>query len=54
MSKAPLEIPVIVKGMSDLDKLARRMEVLEAEVTRLNKKLPKTNREVEKVGKVWS
>ncbi len=41
MASAPVDIPIKVKGLSELQKLAARMEALEKEVTRLQVKLPK-------------
>ena len=40
MASAPVDIPVQVKGLSDLEKLLRRTTALEKEVTRLQGKLP--------------
>ena len=51
MAAAPVDIPVQVKGLSDLQKLERRMVALEREVTRLNKGLPKTEKELLDVGR---
>ena len=51
MATAPVDIPIQIKGLSDLEKLERRMTALEREVTRLQGKLPKTNRELEQTGK---
>ncbi len=51
MASAPIDVPVQVKGLSDLQKLERRMEALEKEVTRLNKALPKTARELASAGR---
>jgi TP901 family phage tail tape measure protein len=44
VATAPVDIPVQIKGLSDLQKLERRMEALEKEVTRLNTSLPKTGK----------
>ena len=41
VATAPVDIPVQVKGLSDLQKLERRMEALEKEVTRLYRKTAK-------------
>ena len=51
MASAPVDIPVQVKGLSDLQKLERRMEALEKEVTRLQTKLPKATNDVKKFGR---
>ena len=51
MATAPVDIPVQVKGLSDLQKLERRMEALEKEVTRLNGKLPKAANNVRGFGR---
>jgi TP901 family phage tail tape measure protein len=39
---APVDVAIKVKGLSELQKLAARMEALEKEITRLQGKLPKT------------
>ena len=41
MASAPVDIPVQVKGLSDIEKLTRRMQALEKEVTRLQTATPK-------------
>ena len=41
MATAPVDIPVKIKGLSDLQKLERRMQALEKEVTRLQNVTPK-------------
>ena len=51
MATAPVDIPVQVKGLSDLQKLERRMDALEKEVTRLTKKLPAASNNVRKFGR---
>jgi len=51
VATAPVDIPVQVKGLSDLQKLERRMEALEKEVKRLNGTLPKTGKAAEAAGK---
>lgn len=51
MASAPIDIPVKVKGLSDLDKLVKRMDVLEKEVSQLNGKLPKAVNNISKVGR---
>ena len=50
MAKAPVDIPVQVSGLSDLQKLERRMVALEKEITRLNGKTPKAENNVKKLG----
>ena len=52
MASAPVDIPVQVKGLSDLQKLERRMEALEREVTRLQTKTPKAANNVRRLGQV--
>lgn len=51
MASAPIDIPVKVKGLSDVDKLVKRMNVLEKEVSQLTKKLPKATNGIEKTGR---
>ena len=51
MASAPVDIPIKVKGLSDLQKLERRMEALEKEVTRLGKGLPKATNNVRNFGR---
>ena len=51
MATAPVDIPIQVKGLSDLQKLERRMEALEKEVTRLQKAAQGTGRALPAVGK---
>ena len=50
MASAPVDIPIQVKGLSDLQKLEKRMQALEKEVTRLQKGLPKAANNVRKFG----
>ena len=50
MSSAPIDIPVKVKGLSDLQKLEARMKALEKEVTRLQKTAPKAANNIRKIG----
>ena len=50
MASAPIDIPVKVKGLSDLQKLERRMQALEKEVTRLQKVAPKAANNIRKIG----
>ena len=51
MATAPVDIPVQVKGLSDLQKLERRLLALEKEVTRLQTKAPKAAKAVGGIGK---
>ena len=51
MATAPVDIPVQVKGLSDLQKLERRLQALEKEVTRLQTKAPKAAKAVGGIGK---
>ena len=51
MATAPVDIPVQVKGLSDLQKLERRMEALEREVTRLQKATPKAAQATKQLGR---
>ena len=51
MSTAPVDIPVQVKGLSDLQKLERRMVALEKEVTRLQKAAPKAAQATKALGR---
>ena len=51
MATAPVDIPVQVKGLSDLQKLERRLQALEKEVTRLQNKAPKAAKAVGGIGK---
>ena len=51
MSKAYVDIQASVKGMSDVEKLERRMEALEREVTKLTSKLPQASNNVRKFGR---
>lgn len=51
MATAPVDIPVKVRGLSDLQKLERRMEALEKEVARLTKQLPKAANGMKKTGR---
>ena len=46
MATAPVDIAVKVKGLSDLQKLERRMQVLEKQVEGLNVDLEKTSKEL--------
>ena len=50
MSTAPLDLKIAVIGANKLDKLVKRMDVLEGEVARLNKTLPKASNNIKKVG----
>jgi len=50
LALAPVDIPIQVKGLSDLQKLERRMEALEKEVTRLQKTTPKAANSIKKFG----
>ena len=50
MASAPIDIPVQVKGLSDLQKLERRMEALEREVTRLGQAMPRASNSVKGFG----
>ena len=46
LATAPVDIAVKVKGLSDLQKLERRMQVLEKQVEGLNVDLEKTSKEL--------
>jgi len=50
MATAPLDLKIAVVGVNKLDKLVKRMDVLEREVERLNKSLPKVSNNIRKVG----
>jgi TP901 family phage tail tape measure protein len=50
LAYAPIDVEARIKGLSDLQKLERRMEALEKEVTRLQKGLPKATNNVRKFG----
>ena len=50
MAVAPVDIPIQVKGLSDLEKLERRLLVLEKEVTRLQNTAPKAAKAVKGIG----
>ena len=50
MAVAPVDIPIQVKGLSDLEKLERRLLVLEKEVTRLQNTAPKAAKAVRGIG----
>ena len=51
MASAPVDIPIKVKGLSDLQKLEQKMEQLEREVSKLNAKLPKASNNIKKTGR---
>ena len=51
MAIAPVDIPVKVKGLSDLQKLERRMEALEKQIEQLNADLLKNASATKKTGK---
>ena len=51
MATAPVDVQVAVKGLSDLQKLERRMEALEKDVVKLNKTLPQTANAIQKTGR---
>ena len=51
MASAPVDIPIRVKGLSDLQKLEQKMEQLEREVSKLNAKLPKASNNIKKTGR---
>ena len=51
MAKAPVDIPVQVSGLNDLQKLERKMEQLERDVTKLNAKFPKAANGIRKTGR---
>lgn len=51
MASAPIDVPIKVKGLNDLQKLERRMEALEKEVERLTKDLNKNAEASKKAGK---
>ena len=48
---APIDIQIRTKGLSDLQKLEKRMEALERDVTKLNKTLPKTSNAIKSTGR---
>ena len=50
MAKAPVDIQLNVENLSDLQKLERRMEALEREITRLNKQTPKAANNIKQLG----
>jgi TP901 family phage tail tape measure protein len=50
LANAPVDIPIKVKGLSDLQKLERRMEALEKEITRVQKTAPKAANGISKFG----
>ena len=50
MASAPVDIPIQIKGLSDLQKLDKRMQALEKEVTRLQKSAPKAANGISKFG----
>ena len=54
MSTAPIDIPVRIKGLSDLQKLERRMEALEKELEGVSKDLTVANKKLEKLGRTAS
>jgi len=50
VSTAPIDIPVKVKGLSDLQKLERRMETLERDLEKVSGKLTKAEKKIKKFG----
>ena len=50
MASAPVDIPIKVKGLSELEKVSARMEALEKEVTRLQKAGPKAANAIKPIG----
>ncbi len=50
MAAAPLDLKLTVKGLPELDKLVKRMGVLEKEVNQLNGQLPKASNNIRRVG----
>ena len=48
---APIIIPVKTKGLSDLQKLEKRMEALERDATKLTRKLPQTSNAIRQTGR---
>nr|BAR36027.1 unnamed protein product [uncultured Mediterranean phage uvMED] len=51
MASAPVDIPIKVKGLSDLQKLEKRMEALERDIAKLNKQLPTAENGIRKTGR---
>lgn len=51
MATAPVDIPVLVKGLADLQKLEKRMQALEKSVGKINKSLPQANNTIKKTGR---
>jgi TP901 family phage tail tape measure protein len=51
LASAPVDIPIQIKGLSDLQKMERRMEALEKEITRVQKITPKAANSVVKFGR---
>ena len=51
MATAPIDLPIKVKGFGDLDKLVKRMNVLEKEVSQLTRKLPKVSNGIRNTGR---
>ena len=50
MASAPIDIPVKIKGLSDIQKLERRMEALEKDVGKLNRTLPVATNNIKRFG----
>jgi TP901 family phage tail tape measure protein len=50
MASAPVDIPIKVQGLSELQKVTARMEALEKEVTRIQKSAPKAANGIRKIG----
>ena len=50
MATAPIDIPVKVKGLTDIQKLERKMEALERQVKDLNRSLPKASNNIRGFG----
>ena len=50
MATAPVDIPVKVRGLQDLEKLERKFEQLERDVSNLTKKLPKASNNIRGFG----
>ena len=48
MAKAPVDIVLGVSGLSDLEKLERKMQQLETKVAKLDKTLPKAANGIKK------
>ena len=51
MASAPIDIPVKIKGLNDLQKLERKMEQLERDLAKVNRQLPKTANDIKKTGR---